>query len=195
MSRPSAVYVTSLRDPRGRRTLTQRRVFGAATALLDESPRAGTEVTVPELAARARITPSTLCAHFPSIDAVFAELYLDRMRQLPLTVDPAIPAQRRVSEQLRVVTMILADEPRLAVACTRALLGEDDAVADVRSQIGEELHRRVTAALGTGAWPEVVATLETVFWGALLQVQTQSLSYRTMATRLDTMASLILADH
>lgn len=194
MSSTSAVHVTYLRDPHGQYALTQRRVFGAATALLDESTQARTPVTVPELAARARISQSALCAHFPSIDAVFAELYLDRMRHLPLTVDPAIPAPRRVSEQLRVVTTILADEPRLAVACTRALLGEDDAVAEVRARIGEELHRRVTAALGTGAWPEVIITLETVFWGALLQVQTQSLSYPSMATRLDTMVSLILAN-
>jgi hypothetical protein len=48
--------------------------------------------------------------------------------------------------------------------------------------------------LGTGAWPEVLTTLETVFWGALLQVQSRSVGYHTMAHRLDTMLSLILPE-
>ena len=89
---------------------------------------------------------------------------------------------------------ILRDEPRLAAACTRALLGADNPVADVQSRIGAEIHRRVTAALGTGAWPEVVTTLETIFWGTLIQAHTQSLDYETTADRLDTMVSLVLAD-
>lgn len=148
-----------------------------------------------ELATRARITQAALRAHFPSIDAVFANLYLDRLRHLPLNVDPSIPAACRVSEQLRMITEIFDDEAPLAIVCTRALLGEDDNVAEARTRIGEELHRRITAALGAGAWPEVVTTVETVFWGALLQIKTGPLSRRSIATHLETMVSVILADH
>lgn len=172
-------------------TRTHRRVFGAATAMLDGSEQS--DVSMPTLAARVRIEPAALRAHFPSLDAMFAELYLNRVSELPLDVDPMASLQSRVSVQLRAITLIVADEPRLAAACTQALLRHDDpAVDDVRGRIGAEVRRRLGAALGTGAWPEVLATLETVFWGALMQVQSRSVGYRTMADRLDTMLSLIL---
>lgn len=182
------------RDPDRQRVLTRRRVLGAATALADQASGSEGAPTVPELATHARITPTALRAHFPSIDAVFANVYLDRMRHLPLNVDPSIPAASRVSEQLRLITEIFDDEAQLAVVCTRALLGEDGNVAEIRTRIGEELHRRVTASLGAGAWPEVVTTLETVFWGALLQMKTGTLGRRTMAAHLETMAAVIIAD-
>jgi hypothetical protein len=47
---------------------------------------------------------------------------------------------------------------------------------------------------GMGAWPEVLETLETLFWGALLQVESRTVSYRAMANRLDTMLALILPE-
>jgi AcrR family transcriptional regulator len=193
MSSPAVTHVTHLRDPHARRTHTQRRVFGAAAALLDESTQS--DVSVPTLAARARIAPSALCAHFPSLDAMFAELYLNRVTELPLVVDPSASLQSRVSHQLRAITLVVADEPRLALACTQALLRNDDAaVADAQARIAAEVRRRLAAALGTGAWPEVRVTLEAMFWGALLQVQSRSIGYRTMASRLDTMLSLLLPE-
>jgi AcrR family transcriptional regulator len=193
MSSSGVTHVLRLRDPHTRRTQTRRRVFSAAAAMLDES--AQSDVSVPTLAARARIAPSALCAHFPSLDAMFAALYLNRVSELPLVVDPNAGLQARVSDQLRTITLVVADEPRLAAACTHALLRNDDpAIDDVRAQIAVEVRRRLGAALGTGAWPEVLATLETVFWGALLQVHSRAVAYRTVATRLDTMLSLILPE-
>src|SRR4249920_64906 len=159
MSSSVVMHVTRLRDPHAQRTLTCRRVFGAAAAMLDESTQ--TDVSVPALAKRARIAPAALSAHFPSLDAMFAELYLNRVTELPLVV---------------------ADEPRLAVACTRALVRNDDAaVAEARTRIAVEVRRRIAAAMGTGAWPEVLETLETLFWGALLQVESRAVTYRAMA--------------
>ncbi|MCU1696886.1 MAG: putative transcriptional regulator, TetR family [Mycobacterium sp.] len=191
MSSSTVADVIRLRDPHARMTHTHRRVFGAAAAMLDGSERS--DVSLPTLAARVRIAPAALRAHFSSLDAMFAELYLNRVTELPLVVDPTASLQSRVSVQLRAITLIVADEPRLAAACTQALLRHDDpAVDDVRGRIGAEVRRRLGAALGTGAWPEVLATLETVFWGALMQVQSRSVGYRTMANRLDTMLSLIL---
>jgi AcrR family transcriptional regulator len=172
---------------------TCRRVFGAAAAILDESSH--TDLTVRAIAARARIAPAALSAHFPSLDAMFAELYLHRVSALPLVIDPSRSSQSRVSEQLRAIILVVADEPRLATACAHALLrGDDPAVSEVRSHIAAEVRRRIAAALGAGAWPEVQATLETIFWGALLQVDSTALSHRRMATRLDTMIALILPD-
>ncbi|WP_197373958.1 TetR family transcriptional regulator [Mycolicibacterium baixiangningiae] len=194
MSSRSAAHPTRLSDLHGGRSPMSRRVFHAAAALLDECTDSG--LSMPALAARARLAPAAVSARFPSIDAVLAELYLHRVSSLPLVVDPDAPAAARVSGQLRAVTLVMADEPTLAAACSRALLRADDpAVRSTRDQIGAEVQRRIAAALGTGAWPEVQATLETVFWGALLQVHSRAIDYRDMATRLDTMLSLILADN
>lgn len=192
MSSQGMAHVTPLRDSHGRRTRTCRQVFSAAAEMLDES---SADVSVPTLAARARLAPAAVSAQFDSVDAMFAELYLHRVTALPLVVEPRQSLAARVSTQLRSITLVMADEPNLAAACSRALLRTDDAaVAAVRERIGAEVHRRVAAALGTGAWPEVMATLETLFWGALLQVQSRAISYREMANRLDTMLALILAD-
>lgn len=191
MSSPAAV--TRLRDPHSQRRVTCRRVFGAAAAMLDESSNA--DVSVPTLAHRARIAPSALSAHFPSLDAMFAELYLARVTELPLVVDSTASLRERVSQQLRAITLVVADEPRLAVACTGALLRNDDAAVDAaRTRIAEEVRRRIASAMGTGAWPEVLETLETLFWGALLQVESGAVGYRAMPNRLDTMLALILPE-
>ncbi|OLP03944.1 TetR family transcriptional regulator [Mycolicibacterium porcinum] len=189
MSRPAVATVTRLHDAHDQRVRAHRRVFGAATQLLD----AHNVVSVPALAARAKMAPAALYAHFPSIEVVFAELYLDRVIQLPLDIDPAARPTSRVTEQLTALTLLMADEPRLARACTQALMStDDDVVEDVRSRIAAEVNRRISTALGGGAWPEVLATLEAVFWGALLQAQTGAMSYRQMARQLETMVSLIV---
>lgn len=193
MSSDVVTGVTRLRDPHSRRTMTCRRVFGAAAAMLDESAVA--DVSVSALARRAKLPPSALSAHFPSLDAMFAQLYLSRVTDLPLSVDPSASLRARVSDQLRAITLVVADEPRLAVACTRALLRNDDlGVAEARTLIAAEVRRRIAAAMGMGAWPEVLETLETLFWGALLQVEPGAVSYRAMANRLDTMLALVLPE-
>ncbi|WP_422748692.1 TetR family transcriptional regulator [Mycobacterium sp. WMMD1722] len=196
MSSLGGSRVALLRDAHGRRSHACRRVFSAAAEILGES--AGYDVSMPTLAARARLAPAAVTAHFPSVDAMFAELYLHRVSALPLDVDATAGAAARVSAALRAITLVMVDETELAAACSRALLRTDDAaVAATRERIGAEVHRRVAAALGTGAWPEVLATVETLFWGALLQAQSQRIGYREMATRLDTMLALILpgTDH
>ncbi|WP_304111816.1 TetR family transcriptional regulator [Mycolicibacterium bacteremicum] len=191
MSSPAVADVTYLQDQASRRKHTHRQVFGAAAAIL----AARTEPSLAELAARARIAPAAVSAHFPTVDAVFAELYLTRLHDLPLVIDPAAGMRARVSEQLRAITLVVADEPLLAAACAQALLREDDdAVAGVRARVAAEVHRRTAAALGMGAWPEVLDTVETLFWGALLQVRARVMSYHAMADRLDTMLELVLPD-
>lgn len=193
MSSPVLATVTHIHDAYGQRCDAHRRVFGAAAQLLHESDHAG--VSVPTLAARARMAPATLAAHFPSIELMFAELYLHRVTALPLDIEPGAPLATRVCEQLRAITLLLADEPQLARACSHALVSSaDDAVTDVRLRISAEVQRRIATALGTGAWPEVLTTVESVFWGALLQAQSGVATYQQVARQLDTMIGLILPD-
>ena len=126
---------------------------------------------------------------------MFAELYLHRVAALPLDIDPAITGAVRVGQQLSAITLLLTDEPRLSAACSRALMNtDDDAMTEIRSRISAEVRRRISTALGTGAWPEVVETLESVFWGALVQAQSGATTYRQMARRLEIMVGLILPD-
>ncbi|BBY29082.1 TetR/AcrR family transcriptional regulator [Mycolicibacterium sediminis] len=193
MSSSRVAHVTRIRDPHARHASTHRRVLGAAAQLLDESARP--DVSVPELAARARVAQTAVRAHFPSMDAVFAELYLQQVTALPLTVDTSAPVADRVATQLSAVALILADRPGLAHASTAALLSTGDpAVAAARARIAAEVRRRLGAALGTGAWPEVLDTLETLFWGALLRAQSREIDYRAMAERLATMVSLVVPE-
>lgn len=191
MSSPLVADVTYLQDQASRRKRTHQQVFGAAAAILD----ARAELSLDELAARAHIAPAAVCAHFPTVDAVLAELYLTRLVELPLSIDPSAGMRIRVSEQLRAITLVLADEPQLGSACAQAMLSEHDAaVAGVRAKVAAEVHRRTAAALGMGAWPEVLDTVETLFWGALLQARSGMMSYHAMADRLDTMLELVLPD-
>ncbi|MGN7780118.1 TetR family transcriptional regulator [Mycolicibacterium sp. 22603] len=191
MSSTAGADVTYLWDPASRRKRTRRQVFGAATAILD----ARTELSLAKVAGRARMAPAAVAAHFPTLDTVFAELYLSRVHDLPLVIDPAAPVRTQLGDQLRAITLVVADEPLLAAACARALLCEDDdSVAGVRARVAAEVRRRTAAALGVGAWPEVLDTVATLFWGALLQVRAGVLSYHDMADRLDTMLELVLPD-
>ena len=52
------------------------------------------------------------------------------------------------------MTLMVADEPEVAAACTTALLsGNDPAVRAVRDRIGAEIHRRIRSAMGPDADP------------------------------------------
>jgi hypothetical protein len=55
-----------------------------------------------------------------------------------------------------------------------------------------EVRRRIASALGPGAWPEVLTTLEMIFYGALVRAGTKSMSYYQMADQLDSVIALIM---
>ena len=100
--------------------------------------------------------------------------------------------EQRVTAQLRELALLVADEPELAAAATTALMGDEPEVRVVRDKIGLEVRRRIASALGPGAWPEVLTTLEMIFYGALVQAGTKSLTYYQMADRLDSVIALIM---
>jgi AcrR family transcriptional regulator len=161
------VYLRSY-DDRGRvDDADARKTLNATVELLREVPY--DNVTMAMIAKRAGVGYAALRAHFESKDVIVAEIYLDRLRAAPLTVDVDQDVRARIVEQLCELVMLLADEPGLAAACSAALIGDEPKVRSTRHRINAEYHRRVCTALRSGAWPEVTETLHFGLIGALVQ--------------------------
>jgi AcrR family transcriptional regulator len=169
---------------------TVRKILDAAVELLRESSYS--DLTMRAVAARARVAPATAYTYFSSKNALIAEVYLRLVRTVPLFTDVNHSTQARVSAQLRELALLVADEPEVAAACTTALMGDEPELREVREKIGGEVHRRIASALGPGAWPEVLSTLEMIFYGALVQAGSGFVTYYQMADRLDRVVALLL---
>src|SRR5512143_1499991 len=161
---------------------TVGKVLDAAVEMLRESSYS--DLTMRAVAARAGVAPATAYTYFSSKNALIAEVYLRLVRDVPVFTDVNHSTQERVTAQLRELALLVADEPELAAAATTALMGDEPDVRHVRDKIGLEVRRRIASALGPGAWPEVLTTLEMIFYGALVQAGTKSLTYYQMADRL-----------
>ena len=73
---------------------------------------------------------------------------------MPYFTDVNDSTAARVEQALRAMTLMIADEPEVAAACTTALLSNGDpAVRAVRDRIGAEIHRRIRSAVGPGRRP------------------------------------------
>jgi AcrR family transcriptional regulator len=192
MSSEAVTAVTDLGERRRNRRQeeTIRKVLDAAVELLRESSYS--DLTMRAVAARAGVAPATAYTYFSSKNALIAEVYLRLVQDVPLFTDVNQSTQERVTAQLRELTLLVADEPELAAAATTALMGDEPDVRHVRDKIGMEVRRRITSALGPGAWPEVLMTLEMIFYGALVQAGTKSMTYYQMADRLDGVIALIM---
>jgi AcrR family transcriptional regulator len=192
MSSETVAAVTDLGERRRNRRQeeTIRKVLDAAVELLRESSYS--DLTMRAVAARAGVAPATAYTYFSSKNALIAEVYLRLVQDVPLFTDVNQTTQQRVTAQLRELTLLVADEPELAAAATTALMGDEPDVRHVRDKIGMEVRRRITSALGPGAWPEVLTTLEMIFYGALVQAGTKSMTYYQMADRLDGVIALIM---
>jgi len=192
MSSEAVSAVTDLGERRRNRRQeeTIRKVLDAAVELLRETSYS--DLTMRMVAARAGVSPATAYTYFRSKNALIAEVYLRLVREVPLFTDVNQTTQQRVTAQLRELSLLVADEPELAAAATTALMGNEPEVRGVRDKIGMEVHRRIASALGPGAWPEVLATLELIFYGALVHAGTRSATYYQMADRLDSVIALIM---
>ena len=155
--------------PRNRRQEeTFRKVLTAGVEMLRESSYA--DLTVRAVAARAKVAPATAYTYFSSKNHLIAEVYLDLVRQVPYFTDVNDSRSSRVEQALRALTLMIADEPEVAAACTTALLSNgDQAVRAVRDRIGAEIHRRIRSAVGPDADPRTVSALEMTYFGALVQ--------------------------
>jgi AcrR family transcriptional regulator len=121
--------------------------------------KAYAELTVRSVAARAGVAPATAYTYFASKDHLISELVWDRLHRAD-AVDRSQPLAERVVGMLRTMVLSLADEPELAAAATKAMLGDDPDVAQLRIRIGTEVRSRLTAALGRGRDPRVLTALE-----------------------------------
>lgn len=192
MSSEAVTAVTDLGERRRNRRQeeTISKVLDAAVELLRETPYS--DLTMRMVAARAGVAPATAYTYFRSKNALIAEVYLRLVREVPLFTDVNQTTQERVTAQLRELSLLVAEEPELAAAATTALMGNEPEVRGIRDKIGMEVHRRIASALGPGAWPEVLATLELIFYGALVHAGTKSATYYQMADRLDSVIALIM---
>lgn len=179
-------------DDRSRDDEETRKVLGATVELLREIPYS--EITMGAISKRAGMSIGSLREHFWSKDAIVAEIYLDRLRSVPLDVDVERDAKERIVAQFSHLVMLLADEPGLAAACSSALVCSDPSVRSVRERIHAEYHRRVRTMLRSGAWPEVTQTLEFGLVGALVHASCGVDTFRQTADDLACMVATVLPD-
>ncbi|MCV7100391.1 TetR/AcrR family transcriptional regulator [Mycobacterium palustre] len=188
MSRKAVSPADTARRSDRRPAQTIRKVLDAGLQELRESSYAN--LTMRAVATRAGVSPASAYTYFPSKSALVAAVYLRFLRDLPLHTDVDEPTKFRVSATLRDMALAVADEPELTVACGAALMADDPAVTPLREQIGEEVSRRIAAALGPG-WPRAVkSTLQMMFSGALMTAR--FVNYDDIAGQLDEAVALVL---
>jgi TetR/AcrR family transcriptional regulator, cholesterol catabolism regulator len=167
---------------------TIRKVLDAGLQELRESSYAN--LTMRAVATRAGVSPASAYTYFPSKNALVAAVYLRFLRNLPLHTDVNETTKTRVGATMRDMAVVVADEPELTAACGAALMADDPAVKPLREQIGEEVSRRIGAALGPG-WPRSVkSTLLMTFAGALMTAR--FVSFPEIEGQLDQAVNLIL---
>ncbi len=181
--------------PRNRRQEeTFRKVVAAGMEMLRESSYA--DLTVRAVAARAKVAPATAYTYFSSKNHLIAEVYLDLVKRVPYFTDVNDSMATRVDKAVRALTLVVADEPEVAAACTTALMSgsSDPAVRKVRDRIGAEIHKRIRSAVGPDADPRIVSALEMTFFGALVNAGSGAFTYHQIADRLTYVVGLILGE-
>ena len=112
-----------------------------------------------------------------------------------VSLDPAAPMAERVATVLGDIAGLVAAEPRLAAACSPALLADDPDVAVLRDRIGGELHRRLRQAVGDGDDAGTLAgVLDLMLAGALLRAGMGHVAYDDLAGMLAGAARVVIGD-
>lgn len=185
------VYLRSY-DDRGRDDADTRKILDTTVDLLRQIPYA--RVTMQAISKRAGVAHGDVRARFRSKDAIVAEIYLERLRAVPLTVGLDLSVRDRIATQFSQLVMLLADEPGLAAACSSALICDEPSVRSIRQRIHAEYHRRVRTVLRSGAWPEVIETLEFGLVGALVHASCEGASFHQTADQLAGVVAAVLPD-
>jgi hypothetical protein len=128
-----------------------------------------------------------------SESAAITTAFLRLLHRTPLNVVCDRPPPERLTTQLREMLLMLADEPQLADMCLRAMLASERAVSKTRRHIGSEVDRRIRAALGTGAWPEVVDLFGFGLYGAVLQANYSPVSADELADQLTDLVDIVFS--
>jgi AcrR family transcriptional regulator len=93
------VYLRSYDDRTRVDDETARRVLDATVGLLRDVPYSS--ITMRSIAKRAAVSHGEVRAHFRSKDAIVAEIYLERLRAVPLIVDVDEAARARIHGELQ----------------------------------------------------------------------------------------------
>ncbi|MGV9826455.1 MULTISPECIES: TetR/AcrR family transcriptional regulator [unclassified Gordonia (in: high G+C Gram-positive bacteria)] len=181
-----------------RRRLTQQqaetvaRLTDAAVEVLNTDGFDG--LTVRSVAKRAGVAPATAYTYFSSKSHLVAEVFWRRLADGVPESDPALPADERVAQVLRDVSMVVAGEGQLGGAVTVALLGTDPDVEHLRLRIGGFIRQRLAHALNVDPVDPgpVVDAIEMLYAGGLVHAGMGHLSYEQTSERLVAAARLIL---
>jgi AcrR family transcriptional regulator len=185
---------TTLESTRRRLTAKQAdtvdRLGRAAVELLSRDGFTG--LTVRRVAAEAGVGAATAYTYFSSKEHLVAEVFWRRLAASPPASHGSDDPAARVTEVLRHIALLVADEPEFACAVTNALLGRDPDVEVLRLRIGRDIRDRLTAAVGPAVDPDVVDSLEMLYSGALVRAGMGYASYAEIAQRLEKSARLML---
>lgn len=169
---------------------TVDRLSRAALDLLRREGFAG--LTVRRVAAEAGVGAATAYTYFSSKEHLVAEVFWRRLVSAPPAPHQSDDPATRVTEVLRHIALLVADEPEFAGAVTNALLGRDPDVEVLRQRIGREIRDRLTAALASDVDADVIDSLEMLYSGALVRAGMGYTSYQEIAERLEKSARLML---
>ncbi|MGB8403388.1 MAG: TetR family transcriptional regulator [Mycobacterium sp.] len=169
---------------------TVDRLSRAALDLLRREGFAG--LTVRRVAAEAGVGAATAYTYFSSKEHLVAEVFWRRLVSAPPAPHQSDEQATRVTEVLRHIALLVADEPEFAGAVTNALLGRDPDVEVLRQRIGREIRDRLAAALGSDIDADVIDSLEMLYSGALVRAGMGYASYEEIAARLEKSARLML---
>lgn len=169
---------------------TVDRLGRSAVGVLSREGFAG--LTIRLVAADAGVGAATAYTYFSSKEHLVAEVFWRRIAGTPWPPDDSPDPIDRVVTVLRHIALLVADEPELAGAVTHALLGKDPDVEHLRLRIGQEINRRLAAALGPDADPGVVESLELLYAGALVRAGMGYASYQEIADLLERSTRMLL---
>jgi len=180
---------------------TRRRLSAKQADTVDRLSRAALDLlrregfgglTVRRVAAEAGVGAATAYTYFSSKEHLVAEVFWRRLAASPPVPQHSADRATRVTEVLRHIALLVADEPEFAGAVTNALLGRDPDVEVLRQRIGREIRDRLASALGPDVDADVIDSLEMLYSGALVRAGMGYTSYQEIAQRLEKSARLML---
>ncbi len=183
------------------REATRRRLTAKQADTVDRLGRSAVDVlsregfaglTIRMVAAEAGVGAATAYTYFSSKEHLVAEVFWRRLATTPAPPNDSPDPTTRAAAVLRHIALLVADEPELAGAVTSALLGKDPDVEHLRLRIGQEINKRLSAAVGPDADPAVVESLELLYAGALVRAGMGYASYQQIADLLERSTRMLL---
>jgi AcrR family transcriptional regulator len=190
----AALTVVAAEETRRRLTARQAAVVEQLIdAAAQEARRHGYGgLSVRGVARRAGVAPATAYTYFASKDHLLAEVLWRRLQALPLESEDGAGVADRLNAVMGAMGLFMADDPKLAAACTTALLGSGPEVRDLRVRFGTAVHDRLAAALGDHTDGAVLRSLELAYSGAMLWAGLGHIAYEDVPRALADAARLIL---